>query len=182
MRCVSSAPLIPTSTPTSIIFSLLFLPLDIHSVFLLQIECHTRPIPIWARRRSYIDARGPETACVVRGSGSRCYGALVCGSRTRAACTRRDLPCAPLNLVDSPISMAFIGPNIFCCHSIFTSFSADFAAYSLLFHSLSLDFTRALRTAARRRAHPHPPAAPFPSTPAPTPSRPRRRHHAIRPC
>ncbi|KAJ7821798.1 hypothetical protein B0H13DRAFT_2681952 [Mycena leptocephala] len=70
--------------------------------------------------------------------------------------------------------MAFIGPNNFCCHSIFTSFSADFAAYSLLFHSFHLTLPARHAQPPAAVPIPTPPAAPFPSTPAPTPSRPRR--------
>jgi hypothetical protein len=46
---------------------------------------------------------------------------VVCGSCTRTACVRRALNF--LFFHASSVSMAFIGPNVFCFRSIFTSFS-----------------------------------------------------------
>jgi hypothetical protein len=72
---------------------------------LLPIQCTTHRNPIWARRRSYLDARLGN--CIVRGSKSGCYGRVgVCRSRTRVATCPVHPPCY----------FSFVTPPYLCPH------------------------------------------------------------------
>jgi hypothetical protein len=71
MRCVSSAPFLPISTPHLLYLSLVLSWITIPSVP-RRIGCSTHRNPIWARKCSYLDARLGN--CMVRGSESVCCG------------------------------------------------------------------------------------------------------------
>jgi hypothetical protein len=181
MRFVSSTPFFPTSTLTSFIFSL---PVDIYFVFLLQIECHTR-------RNSDLGSKAQPCRCT--GSGNCVRGTRLRVEVLRARWCAGLVPGQPAHEETCPtpqFSCSFMTPPSLWPSLNLISSAATLSSLHFLRTSphIFYYFTPFHLTLPARHAQPPaavpiptPPAAPFPSTPAPTPSRPRRRHHAIRP-
>jgi hypothetical protein len=137
MRCVSSAPFLPTSTPTSFIFSLLFCfgylfrlcHCELHAPRTPCRNPESEPQPCRALHPDAFPYGFRRGLRQLRGPGSSCSIDVLC---TWAACAPIGAQSISFCLLHC---MAFIGPNIFCCPSIFTSFSArDWTSLSESFY------------------------------------------------